>query len=545
MNNIPLNPHERPPSESRSPISRMSNFIGRVFTPKKTEGSHVVAAAALPIKKASTTKPKYLLGRAAKLGDMNAMQELIKQGFDLNEEDARGFTPLMQALLKGSVEAVELLLENGADPRKITTHGITPLSLAIIKGRLNILDVLLDKLGDLGTDTFYAPPIDSNPLAQALILGKVDIAKKLLDRGFNPNIGFSNGESYITGLKRVKYSNWKKMVSIIKASSFLDKTRDQQDSLLLRTSYLAQVFELSGTVQVGDHILDLEGESPALTVYNVSKSLTEFDLFFPTMMESPTLHYITSALKAASEFNIHDSRLLWTSISNGDLVILPTGYLGHSAILIFWKDRICLCDRGGLNHVELFVGHYNKEKFTEKQVIELYELQKKPREDYRAYISTGNFFASIDFKSNECDLTIQSFAALPAQTVGNCSFASIQEAVKVLFLLSKIEASMSSSLQPFKKSLDSCYNTWNLFNKLLALDKYVETAKSQVNQQIIIKSFESIWKEAKSCTPDRRLQDMIDKLELKYFYVADYNHKNVFIAVKAAIFSNSNPAEIN
>ena len=59
----------------------------------------------------------YLLSIAAMIGDIEAINELIKAGANINSQDNdRGeMTPLMQAALSGHPDAVSLLVEHGAD----------------------------------------------------------------------------------------------------------------------------------------------------------------------------------------------------------------------------------------------------------------------------------------------------------------------------------------------------------------------------------------------------------------------------------------------
>ena len=60
---------------------------------------------------------KYLLSIAAMVGDIEAMNELIKAGANINSQDndRGGTTPLIEAALAGYPDAVSLLVEHGAD----------------------------------------------------------------------------------------------------------------------------------------------------------------------------------------------------------------------------------------------------------------------------------------------------------------------------------------------------------------------------------------------------------------------------------------------
>lgn len=61
-------------------------------------------------------------------GEIAIVQEAIKDHLDLNMQDSRGRTALMEAANFGYVEIVELLLRNGADPNIQYSQGQTALS---------------------------------------------------------------------------------------------------------------------------------------------------------------------------------------------------------------------------------------------------------------------------------------------------------------------------------------------------------------------------------------------------------------------------------
>ena len=73
----------------------------------------------------------YLLNIAADVGDVQAMDELIKAGANINAQGGReGMTPLMLAALSHYPDAVSFLLEHGADTRLQSKKHETALSYA-------------------------------------------------------------------------------------------------------------------------------------------------------------------------------------------------------------------------------------------------------------------------------------------------------------------------------------------------------------------------------------------------------------------------------
>jgi len=78
-----------------------------------------------------TAKPtKRTLSEEAECGSPDSLREWLRQGSDPNEIDAYGYTPLVNACLRGCKRSSTVLLANGADVNKKAIHGYTPLHAA-------------------------------------------------------------------------------------------------------------------------------------------------------------------------------------------------------------------------------------------------------------------------------------------------------------------------------------------------------------------------------------------------------------------------------
>jgi len=79
------------------------------------------------------------------------VQEMIKNGADLNVPDNRGRTPLHAAMSlelcidPENLQVVKLLVDNGADLGKQDLEGVTPVHQASRNGRVHVLQWLLDQ----------------------------------------------------------------------------------------------------------------------------------------------------------------------------------------------------------------------------------------------------------------------------------------------------------------------------------------------------------------------------------------------------------------
>ena len=75
---------------------------------------------------------------AARAGDTAMLAEFIANGYDLNRQDAKGYTALILAAYNGRKAAVTQLLQAGADPCVEDKRGNTALLGAIFKGEIVI-----------------------------------------------------------------------------------------------------------------------------------------------------------------------------------------------------------------------------------------------------------------------------------------------------------------------------------------------------------------------------------------------------------------------
>ena len=136
----------------------------------------------------ATPKPPSVgLIEAAATGNLEAIQQHIKAGSDLNEKEPfRGSSPLITATAFGQTEAARALIEAGADVDFKNNEGSTALHTAAIFCRTEIVKALLDNgadknvknnAGRTALDAVEAPFEDMKPIYDQLrvALGPVGI----------------------------------------------------------------------------------------------------------------------------------------------------------------------------------------------------------------------------------------------------------------------------------------------------------------------------------------------------------------------------------
>ena len=88
-------------------------------------------------------QPPSELLQTIKDNDIHKVEDLIKNGLNINETYERGLTPIHLACEIGTVEIVNKLLEYGADVNSRTSHKVTPLHLAVQEGKTEIINLLI------------------------------------------------------------------------------------------------------------------------------------------------------------------------------------------------------------------------------------------------------------------------------------------------------------------------------------------------------------------------------------------------------------------
>jgi len=90
--------------------------------------------------------PKVDLITAAVIGDIEAVNQHIKAGSDLNlKEPSRGSTPLITASVFGKTDVALALIKAGADVNYQNNEGSTALHSAALFCRTEIVEALLNK----------------------------------------------------------------------------------------------------------------------------------------------------------------------------------------------------------------------------------------------------------------------------------------------------------------------------------------------------------------------------------------------------------------
>lgn len=159
-----------------------------------------VDAFAREISSAEAKRLGSLLIREAGFGHVGNMQQLIRQGANVNTEEF-GETPLLKAIKANQSQAVLALLEAGADVNLPVKNGDTPLQTAVDFGRAEIVSLLLKQPNiqinqpDAGGNTV---------LMEAAKAGQLEMVQALVAAG--AEVGIKNQRG-LTALDMAKAKN--------------------------------------------------------------------------------------------------------------------------------------------------------------------------------------------------------------------------------------------------------------------------------------------------------------------------------------------------
>jgi ankyrin repeat protein len=156
---------------------------------------------------------------AAGEGNARAVEQLIEFGANLRAKSKGGYTAFHFAVRNRQMEAAKVLLQHGADVNEPIPDGTAPLTMAIINGYYDVAAMLLDYGADpnapdprgsaLHALTWMRKPgapweaaglaeDPEGPPKQTGNIGSIELAKRLLDKGANPNVRLEWKESRFT-----------------------------------------------------------------------------------------------------------------------------------------------------------------------------------------------------------------------------------------------------------------------------------------------------------------------------------------------------------
>lgn len=119
---------------------------------------------------------------AARRGQVERVEQILKSGFDINLKNDKGHSILMLAAYNGHYDLVQFLIEQGADVNSVDHSGSSILMGVIFKGHTPIFDLLVKA----GADLEIQNQKKQTALDYAIMFGKRDLIFKI-NQALNSN----------------------------------------------------------------------------------------------------------------------------------------------------------------------------------------------------------------------------------------------------------------------------------------------------------------------------------------------------------------------
>uniref|UniRef100_A0A8C6T5Q0 Protein phosphatase 1 regulatory subunit 16A n=1 Tax=Neogobius melanostomus TaxID=47308 RepID=A0A8C6T5Q0_9GOBI len=218
------------------------------------------------------------------LGDI---QELIRQGEEVNQQDSLGATLLHIAAANGYVQAAELLLEGGALMDLRDTDGWQPLHAAACWGQMHVAELLVSHGASLNAKTsLEETPID--------LCEDEEFRNILLDLKHKHDIIMKSQLKHKTSLCR-RTSSAGSRGKVVRRASLSDRHN------LCRKEYETEaIVWRGGREERDDREKDTEQESNQVLNVSLYTIKTHFHSIFNNQSERPDLHHRIRAPQSPS-----------------------------------------------------------------------------------------------------------------------------------------------------------------------------------------------------------------------------------------------------
>lgn len=373
-------------------------------------------------------------------GSLNGLQRLIAAGYDVNEFDVYGFTPLIETAIANQLEMAELLIQHGADVNKADLTGRTALHWAVDNHNM--------------------------PLVKLLLANKA-----------NPNAYTVGGQSILVYPLLRNQLTLKKLLYQYKAD--LSFAQD-----FINSKLLGHRFQLMGQVDIVNAIghfieLDYEGFFLEFTLSIILNSLERYRnnfaarrlrAYFKYINEIITQFYNAIELMKYQRYTIdirdHEQKI--NSLIDHKLLLLPVAYEGHAVTFIKYGDLLARCDRGENSLLEgsVVVYHINNIHRFNKEFIK--QLIYKPQS--RDFI--------IDGIKQVLDLIPIATLPVTPQIIGNCSWANVEGAIPTILFLMRLKEKRNvnkSDIKNYQEYSLTFFNEWIKWDQDRALEECMQS----------------------------------------------------------------------
>jgi len=421
---------------------------------------------------------------AAGFGYKDIVKILLNcKGIDINEKNISGNTALTIAAFYGHEDIVNMLLKcEKININERNIKGATAFITAAAQGHKDIVEVFLNRKE---ININERTNVGDTALISAAFKGLEDIVEMLIRHNADPDIQDNDGR---TALIQAAFSGQKEVVKILtKVLKPIELLRQKEALKMIAVGHSAH---LAGTSQqyLNENIaatVKLEGAFSTCWLKKMSKATEAFSHHSNLMPPNETLQF-TQFLE--SEINPSNQTVL-DRIDKGLPALLCTGFEKHGVTVVFWGSYFILCDRSGLKQV-IEVFEFDPTKLNGAVLDKIRQLQNKKIEAYEKLFHE-ELPVILEFKpKGNLEKDLESACPLLPQTVGNCSWASLEGAVWTFFSLGEVKQDDKGQLRLPKNINNEKFYAWLNFNQMYHLERYlgVRHLRSDENSEKVEKS---------------------------------------------------------
>lgn len=355
-------------------------------------------------------------------------------------------------------------LQLGGSLDDIDEYGFTPLIECAITRQVNIAEQLIQR----GAQVNVADVTGRTPLHWAVDNHDLELARLLLKNGADANAYTTSGLAVLVYPVLRGHDNLKHL--LYQYGAKLDFALD-----FIHAKLLGHRYELTGDVDIinanNEFIeLDYEGFILEFTVAVVTDSLRRFTSSYSTRHlrpHFPFLHGLIDAFEVSAKllqlqhhpFFKPEHLEQLRQLIKAPLLILPAASRGHAMCFMRYHQWWAKIDRG-INSLQ--EGSVNIYRITRPEVFDINFLQ-----EFLYKKQNRQYFHQII--NQQLGLLPIAQIPLSSQISGNCSWANIQAAIPVGYVLQELTTIDSGSFS--SDTAIEVYNDWVEWDKDRALDE--------------------------------------------------------------------------
>lgn len=459
-----------------------------------------------------------------------------------------------------SGEYVKALLDAGADPNHKQSK-VPPIVKAILKNRWPTVRLLIDRGAllfepyDKGKSPYIDLVLHFDPKAQEIvdyIQKKMEGKEEVIEEQAYFRVKTLGHLWSVSKLSTIDFKI-KKSLKQKNSSTLIDCKKKQVSSRRLRRRldhpkvFSKRIKPLQQLLEFSRRKIDSKGLENSS--YWCRLLLSTIPKISKEGINKANIQTLMNTLEFADQHTL-DSKALLERIQRGEPTLLFSGYDTHQIVFLIWSDLFLICNQGALREIESISSYLiEPSKITVEQISES-QKPSNSKERYENLISTLK--KEWVKESSDISFIINKSCPLPPQTIGNCTWASLETALYGLFAISNFKMKNTGKGNGFlerdlaKSINDSTTQAHTLIFRVQAavLEQLIPPKNSNntviLDHQMIRQAFRQMWTLSKLYPNALKV---IEKTEKKYKAYLNRFHLQLFKMDKIAYSVKVSPTK--